>query len=259
MHLHSAPGSHSRRALLGTSLAAFTHYALLREARAAGTVTDSRLSARAWIARQEALARGLHEGSVSHLAWHYEINRLAREVDVAELMAEAGRGRNPPPGTPFMRDPVKRTIRFVNDAGEPLHLTYAAATFTFGPDNLITPHAHEHLATAHMVVEGRVRIRTFDRLANRGDALIIRPTADHVGEVGTAAAMTTERDNIPWFTPASPHATTFDVIIDSLDPGQPDYAIYAVDPLGGTRLPDGSILANRLTFAESSARYTAAM
>lgn len=261
MHNHSAPQSpriHRRQALIA-GLAGFTAYALLREARAHTTALDSRLDAKRWIDRQEELAQGLHSGQVAHLAWHDEVNRLAAEVDVAQLMAEAARGRSTQAGRPFMRDPVKRNIHFVDAQGAPRRLTYAAATFTFGPDNVITPHAHKHLATSHMVVDGRVRIRLFDRVADRDGALLIRPTSDIIASVGHAAAMTTEKDNIHWFTPASAHATTFDVIIDGLDPGEEDYLIQPVDPLAGRFLADGTIEAPILTFKESMNRYTATM
>lgn len=246
-----------RRNFLRTaSFASFALYALLREAHATEAIPRRGLSARYWIDRQDELAHALRAGTVAHMAWHDEVNRLAREVDVAELMAEAMRAhatRN----VPFMRDPVKRSLRFLDAQGEPRHLAYAAALFEFGPSSVITPHAHRHMASAHMVVEGKVRIRTFDRIGEEEGALLIRPTGDHVGGIGDAAAMTTEKDNIHWFTPASSRATTFDVIVDGLDPGQDAYLIEPIDPLGGKLQPDGSIVAPRLSFEESMRRYTA--
>jgi hypothetical protein len=137
-------------------------------------------------------------------------------------------------------------------------LTYAAATFSFGPESVITPHAHKHLATAHMVIAGKVRIRTYDRVADEAGAIVIRPTADYVGGVGHAAAMTTEKDNVHWSTPGSPEGgTTFDVIIDSLDAGQDDYLIQPIDPLGGERRADGTIVAPLVSFKAAMERYSA--
>lgn len=250
-------GSTRRSALVG-SLTAFASYALVREAHAARP-GDKRMPARRWIDRQEELARGLHDGSVSQAAWRDEVNRLAGEVDVAQLMAELARSKVTEAGPPFMKDPVKRHVRFLGEDGQPRKLTYGAATFTFAPGNVITPHAHKHMASAHMVVEGRVRIRTFDRVSEDGGALVIRPTGDHVAGVGEAAAMTTVKDNVHWFTPRSPRAVTFDVILSDLDPGQPSYKIQPVDPLGGRRLAGGAIRAPILSFEDSMRRYTADM
>jgi hypothetical protein len=82
---------------------------------------------------------------------------------------------------------------------------------------------------------------------------------DTVAEPGHAAAMTSDKDNVHWFVARSPHAVTFDVIVDGLDPGQDRYVIQPVDPLGGQRLSDSTIRAPLLSFEESSKRYTAAL
>jgi mannose-6-phosphate isomerase-like protein (cupin superfamily) len=246
-----------RRWVVG-NLAAFAAYAMVGEARAAAP-RDRRLSARRWIDRQEELARGLHDGSVSQIAWRNGVHSLAREVDVAQLMAEVRRSKVSEAGPPFMKDPVKRHVRFLDEDGQPRKLTYGAALFEFSPGNVITPHAHKHMASAHMVVEGKVRVRTFDRLAEEDGALIIRPTGDRVAGVGEAAAMTSVKDNVHWFTPKSERAVTFDVILSDLDAGQPSFKIEPLDPLAGQRLKGGAIRAPILSFEESMRRYSAAM
>jgi hypothetical protein len=79
--------------LIASVLLACPLYALVGEARAAGGATDRRLSAKRWIDRQDELARDLRSGAVTPLAWHDEVNRLARAVDVAQLVAQASRSR----------------------------------------------------------------------------------------------------------------------------------------------------------------------
>ena len=59
-----------RRALLTGSLTALAGYALLREVRVLAGDLDSRLDARRWIARQDELARGLADGTITPRAWH---------------------------------------------------------------------------------------------------------------------------------------------------------------------------------------------
>jgi hypothetical protein len=253
----------SRRAMLGGGLAAFVTYALLREARAlAGALDgglDGRLDAQRWIARQDELARALADGTLSQTAWHDELARLARAVEVEQLLAEIGRARVTDAGAPFMRDPQKRDVAFRDAAGRKRKLGYVAALFAFTRDNVITPHGHRHMASAHMVLQGSVRIRSFDRVADKDDALIIRPTGDRVAAVGETAAMTEARDNIHWFAPRSETALTFDVIVPLGGPDAARVVIQPVDPLGGETLPDGTIRAPVLSFAESMRRYSAAL
>ena len=145
----------------------------------------------------------------------------------------------------------------LDDEGRPLKLGYGLALFDFQPDSVITPHAHRHMVSAHMVIEGRVRIRTFDRIRDEDGALVIRPTGDVVAEPGHAAAMTTPVNNVHWFVPRSPRAMTLDVIIDGLEAGPQRYRIEPIDPLGGQMLPDGSIKAPVISFERSMALYTA--
>lgn len=244
-----------RRAFLLGSLSAFTIYVLLRETREAAAGMDRRLAARRWIARHEDLARGLRQGAVSRLAWQQEVVRLAGEVDVEQLLAEVRASRLRDKGQPFMSDPRRHNVSFLDDAGNRVKFAYTAALFSFGPQNVITPHAHKHMVSAHLVIEGKVRVRTFDRLADEEGALIIRPTGDRVAGIGETTAMTSATDNIHWFVPRSERAATLDVIISGLDPGRPAHEIEPVDPLGGERREDGSIRASRLSFEESMRRY----
>src|SRR5262249_15393823 len=106
------------------SLTAFALYALLAEARADEGV---RISAHRWIEAQDEIARALAAGQITPLAWMGEVERLAHDVDVAELMGavNASRLRAAPHGSP--NDPVKRNVAFIDAAGQPRQLHYGAA------------------------------------------------------------------------------------------------------------------------------------
>jgi hypothetical protein len=248
----------ARRELLLGALPGFAVFALLREA-AATVVAGARAPAGRWIARQDDLARALARRKITQVEWHDQVNTLAREVDLGELGYEIRRARTRPAGDTFGHDPLKRFITFLDEDEKPLRLAYGAALFSFDKTSVITPHAHRHMASAHMVLDGKVRIRTFDRIADEDGAILILPTGDEVAEAGHAAAMTTDKDNVHWFVARTPHATTFDVIVDGLDPGQDRYVIQPLDPLAGEHLSDSTIRAPLLTFEESSKRYTAAL
>lgn len=246
-----------RRGFASAGLAAFTLALLGCEASSAAP--QRRMAARDWIERQGELARALKSGEVSPLGWMSEAERLAREIEVAELMAELDRAQisaNPASDT---NDPRKRTIRFIDANGEPRKLGYGAAFFDFEPHNVITPHGHRHMVSSHLVVEGAFRVRNFDRLCDEEGAMIIRPTRDYIAATGALSAMSSARDNIHWFVPEGGRAMTFDVIISALDQGMPSYEIEAVDPLAGQLLADGSIRAPKIAFEDASNKYTAAI
>lgn len=246
-----------RREMIGTFLSSFVVLALAREARAEAPAGGGRVQR--WIAAQQEIAEGLAGGRLTGRQWAAEVERLAGEIDVPQLMEVVGRSQLRPAGPAFHNDPQKRFVRFLDDAGQPRRLAYGAALFDFAPHNVVTPHGHRHMVSAHLVVAGRFRVRNFDRVGDEEGAMRLRPTRDYVAETGRVSTMCAERDNIHWFVPQGGPATTFDVVISGLDAGAPDHVIQAVDPLRARRAEDGSMIAPIIGFAESSARYTAAI
>lgn len=244
-----------RRTFLRHSVG-FSAFALVAELSKAATPPAS-LSGRRWVAQHRALARDLHTGALTQAQWHAQVSALARELDLEQLAAELRRARIKDAGAPFGSDPQKRFVTMLDDQGQAVKLGYGLALFDFGATSVITPHAHKHMVSAHMVIDGRVRVRTFDRIRDEDGALLIRPTSDVIAEPGDSAAMTAPRDNVHWFVPRTERAMTMDVIIDGLDVGQQRYLIQPIDPLGGQLLPNGTIRAPIISFARSMALYTA--
>ena len=247
--------SFGRRAMIGSFLSAFLLVALAREAR--GLAPAGAGGARRWIDGQQAIAEALAAGRISGLAWAREVERLAAEIDVAELIALIRGSRLEPAGRGGTNDPGKRFVRFLDEAGRVRRLAYGAALFDFAPANVITPHGHRHMVSAHLVVAGALRVRNFDRLGDAPGAMRLRQTRDYVARTGHVSTMCAERDNVHWFVPQSGPATTFDLVISGLETGAPDSVIEAVDPLRARRAPDGSLIVPIIGFAEASRLYTA--
>ncbi|HEV2570054.1 hypothetical protein [Sphingomonas sp.] len=245
----------TRRDGLATILSSFAVYALVGEARAA----SKRGNVARWIDEQQALASSLAAGRINGPSWSAGVERLAAQVELEELWAEIARARVAPAGKGSANDPSKRHVRFLDEQGAPHKLSYGVALFDFAPDNVITPHGHRHMVSAHMVVKGAFRIRNFDRVGDEPGAMLLRPTRDYVAKAGEVSTMCSERDNIHWFVPQGGPATTFDVVVSGLDAGAPDYDIKAVDPVRGERLTGGVIRAPIIDFDESSRFYTAAV
>lgn len=248
----------TRRGAMGAAWPGFLVFALLGEARAA-TASGDRTPQR-WIRRQDEIGRALAAGEMRPLNWCLEVERLAREVDLGQLMATVNRSRLVAGARGSHNDPSKRFVQFLDDRGTPRRMSYAAALFDFEPHNVITPHGHRHMVSAHMVVEGAFRVRNYDRVGDAPGAMIVRPTRDYIAGLGSVSTMCSERDNIHWFVPdGGRRAATFDVIISGIDRGQPGYDIKAIDPYGGVRRRDGAIVAPILDFEVSASRYTAAV
>lgn len=247
----------TRRGLLSSGFAAFATVALLSEVSCAKPAR--RMAAGKWIERQDELARALRTGSLKPHDWMTEVERLAAEVDLGKLMAEVNHAQVTANALPPTNDPRKRSVRFVDHTGQPRRLSFAAALFDFAPNNVITPHGHRNMVSSHLVVEGAFRVRNFDRMSDENGAMIIKSSRDYVAKTGMISAMSSARDNIHWFVPQGGPARTFDVIISGIDPGQPEYEITAIDPLGGSPMGDGTIRAPIMSFEASSDKYVASL
>jgi quercetin dioxygenase-like cupin family protein len=245
----------TRRGLLTSAFPAFLTYAMLGEAAHAGA-TSGEGGPQDWIDQQQELAETLAAGGITPSAWCREVETLSRQVDVAELLATARLAADDParPGGP--NDPQKRVVRFADASGQMRRLAYGAALFAFRPGNVITPHAHRNMVSAHLVVDGRLRIRTYDRVRDEKIGVVIRPADDAIAGVGTVSTMCAERHNIHWFVPQGGPAMTLDVVIDGLSGEGAPYEITPLDPLGGKTLKDGSILAPTMSFEAAAAKYT---
>lgn len=244
-----------RRTFLRDCTGFFAFAALTELSHATSPTTSA--SARRWLSQQRELTRGLRSGSVSQAQWHVGVNMLARELDLEHLAAELRRARIKDAGHPFGHDPQKRFVTVLDEQNQPIKLGYGLAIFDFQEHSVITPHAHKHMVSAHMVIDGRVRIRTFDRVSDDDGALIVRRKLDLVAEPGYAAAMTDPIDNVHWFAPRTARAMTLDIIIDGLDAGQDAYLIQPIDPIGGRQLNDGTIRAPLISFERSMELYSA--
>jgi hypothetical protein len=245
----------TRRGVLTSFMPAFMIYALLGETRRAGAAAH-RVSPQGWLDQQQELAEALTTGQLAPPHWCAEVEALGAQVDIAELLAAARLGAEDSPRPGGGNDPEKRFVHFTDMAGRKRHLSYGAALFSFSPQNVITPHAHRNMVSAHLVVEGSVRIRTFDRVRDERNGIVIKPAEDVVAGVGGISSMCAERHNVHWFTPQGGPAMTLDVIIDGLSPQGEPYEITPLDPLGGKKLRDGSILAPIMGFEAAAAKYT---
>jgi len=231
-------------------------YALLGEARAsAASVRGS--SAALWIDRQKELAVGLTTGSVSQLEWYAAVNALACEIDLEDIARLLRSAPSRPPREPRSNEPRRRFIDIKSGDGIS-RLPYGVAVFDFAADSVIAPHAHRNMASAHMVMDGRIRIRTYDRIEDEDGSLVVRPTSDVVAEAGHAAAMTSARDNVHWFESRTSRAMTVDVVVIDLDESSPStYEIEPIDPAAAQMLPDGAMRVPLISFEESLQRYGA--
>ena len=244
-----------RREFTKSLCAAAGVYALLGAARAAGALAKSdSLNGRRWIEEQQQIAADLAAGRLTPLAWQEAVERLASRVDLQDLLAQADFERLKARFDFKDGMPSKQWVKFPKESGYP-DLAFGLAFFGFRRGDVITPHGHRNMVSAHMVAAGAFRARNFDRVRDEPGALVIRPTVDARIGRGSVSTMSSLRNNIHWFVAEEDESATLDVIIDALEPGRDRYTIDLVDPEGGTALGDGTIRAPLIDWNASVAKY----
>ena len=242
----------TRRSLLAGAMPALAIFALLGHAKSAGAAAR-RMAPQHWIDQQQEMADALATGQIPPEQWCSEVEALSAQVDLAGLLAMANQAAEDGTRPAGSNDPEKRVVHFASME----RLSYNAALLSFSPENVITPRAHRNMVSALLVVEGTVRIRTFERVRDEKNGIVIKQAGDAAAGAGGICTMCADHHNVHWLTPQGGPATILEVAIDGLSAQGAPYEITPLDPLGGKHLRDGSILAPIMGFDAAAAKYTA--
>lgn len=146
-----------------------------------------------------------------------------------------------------------RPVAFPTLAGLPNGVVFTKKIFGMQKDRAIIPHGHSNMASAHLILQGELHLRHYDKLAEEKDHLLISPTIDLNVCSGDYSSISNEKDNIHWFVANTPHAFTFDVIM--LDLYGEAYDILNLDIAAGEHLSNGTIRARVLEVEEALRKY----
>lgn len=210
---------------------------------------------RRWLDQVETLSRRLRGNELTSLQWRSEIDAVNTATPLAEYLPQLQFDRALQAMRRAGKDPAKTFIRLGDIDGGPAQAAFAAAYFVFAKGQVITPHGHRGMVSAHAVVSGRLHARTYDRLDSDGDALLLRPRLDTQAQPGFSAAISASEGNVHWFVAERDASATLDVIVQDVDANGREFAIELVDPLAAKPDTDGTIRAPLISWDESSRRY----
>ena len=212
-----------------------------------------------WAKELGEICAAVRAGRLEPLEWQKAIERLHDRVPLEEIVKfvdlDAVLTRLQPP---------KEKLGAVQDVPWPEKQAMAAGfghkLFVYRRGACTPPHAHNHLVSAHLVLKGNIRTRTFDRLADLEQSILLHPTGDRVVKPGQTVSMSDERDNVHWFVGMSEVSVSFDVPVGDISPAKqyrhPAEAMNQIflDPTVPAR-SDGRIEAPIIPFKESVKRF----
>jgi hypothetical protein len=217
-------------------------------ARAASATEGLRFPLR--LKRIDELSRALQHHEIAQVEWQNGVESVARGIDLAELCKAAD----------FDRVARRLPLLPKGTNAEPIQLLpgqhFTPKIFAMGKGRAIIPHGHVNMVSHHLVLQGELHGRHWERLRTEEDALILRPTIDRTFKPGDSSSISDDRDNVHWFVATSEKAYTLDCIVDNLDPSRGyRFHIDFVDPDRARKQSDGTFRAPRLELDEALRRY----
>lgn len=211
--------------------------------------------ARDWLERVENLSRQLKAASIASADWRREIDALNGATPLQEFLPQLQFQRALAALTRAGKDPVKTFVTLAEVDGNLRRAAFAAAYFVFSKGQVITPHGHRGMVSAHTVVAGSLHVRTYDRLGRDADALRLRPRLDTRAGAGFSAAISARDGNVHWFVAEQDASATLDVIVQDIDANGREFGLELVDPLAAQIDSDGVLHAPLLSWEQSSRKY----
>jgi len=208
-----------------------------------------------WFKKLNTISRDVHEHRTKDVEFQRSLEQLYQRVDLAALLNTLDFERLAA-GVSFPAKGAKSLpVDFSHVNGLPVQLAFGRQIFAMSKGRSVVPHGHDNMATGFLVLKGRFRGRHYDRVEDRADYYIIRPTIDRAFQPGEFSTVSDHKDNVHWFTAESETGFIFNVHVLETDPaaGRRPGRVY-VDPMG-EKLAGGLIKAPKVSYGKVNQLY----
>jgi hypothetical protein len=240
---------------------AFAAGAALWTAMASKSLADIPLSLDRWASDIADLNRDLSQGKIALTTWQDRMIALDAGIDIAALrkyldFERLSSALEITSNLAETSDP--KFPATINVAG--IERPWFIRFFGMRKGGAIIPHVHNNMVSSHLVVQGSFRARTFDRVQDLADAVVLRPVRNGTLPEGGIITMSDDRENAHWLIAQEDRSFTFDVGMVSLSKTRiyglkaNKYSMIFVDPTGAAA-SDGTVTAPVITFDECAAKF----
>lgn len=208
---------------------------------------------RHWAIELHEYCADLRKEALGLIEWQDQIEKLFDRVELEEVLRFIDFNRLIK-GFNFPDLGVDtRMVRFPKMEGLPERTAFVKKIFGLKKDRAIIPHGHSNMSSAHLLLQGEMHLRHYDKIRQEKDHLIISPTIDTVIVPGESSSISDERDNVHWFVANTASAFTFDVIM--LDLAEQSYDIHNLDIYEQEKLGDGMLRVPMLEVEAALKKY----
>ncbi len=246
----------NRRQFAQDALSGLLAYSLLDAVLSTDALADEiKPTTAKWLKQVNDLAHDLKDARLEQTIWQTKIEELFHEVDLPDLLRMIDFDALTKNIKHVDQGALSLSFRFANAPGGPEKLVFGRQIFALKEGRSVVPHGHRNMATAFLILQGELRGRHYDRLADEPQHYIIRPTIDRSFAPGGCSTISDHKDNVHWFQALSPTAYILNIHVLDVSPGQsqPTGRLY-LDP-EGEKLSDGTIRARRIGYQEANRRF----
>jgi len=192
-----------------------------------------------WAVKLNEYCSDLKIESISVGQWQSKVEELYAQVELHEILSYID-FNNLIKGFEYPDLGVStKIVTFPKLDGLPDKTVFVKKIFGMKKDRAIIPHGHSNMASAHLILNGEMHLRHYEKIEQDGENLIIKPSIDRIAKVGESSSISDEKDNVHWFIANTETAFTFDVIM--LDLNNKIYDIHNLDIYKSEDLKDGTL------------------
>ena len=157
----------------------------------------------------DAISRDVKDEKIKDTEFQFALESLYRKVDLPGLLKTLDFDRIARGVKYKDRGETSLSVDFKNVAGLPTKLVWGRQIFAMKKGRSVVPHGHDKMATGFLVLNGKLHGRHFDRVEDRDDHYLIRPTIDRTFVPGEFSTVSDHKDNVHWFTAETDDAFLF--------------------------------------------------
>ena len=206
-----------------------------------------------WAIQLNEFCSDLKTDSITTVQWQQKIEELFLKIELEELLKFID-FENLIKGFEYPDLGVStETVKFPKLNGLPERTIFVKKIFGMKKDRAIIPHGHSNMASAHLILNGEMHLRHYEKIRQDNESLIIKPSVDRIAKIGESSSISDEKDNVHWFIANTETAFTFDLIMLDLD--NKSYDIHNLDIYESEDLNNGTLRVPILDVQEALKKY----
>ena len=208
-----------------------------------------------WVVEMHDLARDLKDQKLKDVDFQAKLEDLYRRVDLAELIKLVDLDRLAQKVKYPALGAANLGVNLSQVEGLPEKLVLGKQIFAMQKGRSVVPHGHNNMATGFIVLRGNFVGKHYERVEDRDDHYLIKPTIDRVFKPGEYSTISDHKDNVHWFKADSDTGFIFNVHVMGYNPDNPKPAARVYVDLDGEKVAGGLIKAKVISSAECHKKY----